>query len=315
MSVSVSPKGDIQEKLKIALDETRMLIMGVQILIGFQFEAIIQDGFASLPSSSQTCIGGALLLMVGTAGLLIAPAAQHRLVEDGNASWRVIAATTRCMTAALLAFAIGIALAFYVAMERIAGSSWALISALAAFTVASTVWFAFALMFHDPRTGKEQVVTENTKTPLSEKINYMLTEARVVLPGVQALLGFQLVAVLTRRFDELPEALKVAHAVGLGLMLLSVVLLLAPAALHRLAFGGEDVPVVHKLGSLLVTAALAALALGLSAEVMVALGALSGRLDVGALSAVIVLLVLVGLWYVWPLTIRAHLRPSARPIA
>ena len=313
MSVSSSPKGDIQGKLKIALDETRMLIMGVQILIGFQFEAIIQDGFASLPSSSQICIGGALLLMVGTAGLLITPAAQHRLVEDGNASCRVITTTTRCMTAALVAFAVGIALAFYVAMERIAGFSSALIFAVAAFMVASVLWFALALAFRDAGTGKEQSVTESTETPLPEKINYMLTEARVVLPGVQALLGFQLVAVLTRRFDELPEALKVAHAVGLGLMLLSVVLLLAPAALHRLAFRGEDVPVVHKLGSFLVTAALAALALGLSAEVTVAFGALSGRLDIGALAAVIVLLALFGLWYVWPLTIRAHLRPSARP--
>jgi Family of unknown function (DUF6328) len=308
----VARKGDIHEKLKIALDETRMLIMGVQILIGFQFQAIIQDGFARLPLSSRMCIGAALILMVCTAGLLIAPAARHRLVEDGNASVCIVATTTRFMTAALLAFAVGIALAFYVAMERIAGFSWALISALVAFAVAVAFWFGFALIFPSAPLKKERAVSEETDTPLSEKINYMLTEARVVLPGVQALLGFQLIAVLTRGFDELPAALKVVHAVGLGMMMLSIVLLLAPAALHRLAFGGDDVPIVHKVGSIFVTAALAALALGLSAEVMVALGALSGRLDVGALIAAVVLLVLIVLWYVWPLTIRAHLSRRRR---
>jgi hypothetical protein len=87
---------------------------------------------------------------------------------------------------------------------------------------------------------------------------------------------------------------------------------LAPGAFHRLAFRGEDVPLVHKVGSILVTSALAALALGLSADVMVALGALSGRLDVGALIAAIVLLTLFGLWCVSTLLIRAHLRLSGR---
>jgi hypothetical protein len=253
-------KRDIQEKLKIALDETRMLIMGVQILIGFQFQAIIQEDFASLPSSSRLCIGAVLLLMVGTVGLLIAPAARHRLVEDGNASRCIIAATTRFMTAALLAFAVGIAFAFYVAMERIAGFSTALISGLAAFAIALVFWFAFALIFptaahaKKERAKKERAMPEQTDTPLSEKINYMLTEARVVLPGVQALLGFQLIAVLSRRFDQLPVALKAVHAVGLGRLMLAVVLMLAPRAFPRLAFCGDYVTFVEKVCSIFLTA-------------------------------------------------------------
>jgi hypothetical protein len=58
-----------------------------------------------------------------------------------------------------------------------------------------------------------------------------------------------------------------------------------------------------------VTAALAALAVGLGAEVMVATAVLSGRSDVGALIGVVVLLILFGLWYAWPLAIRARWRP------
>src|SRR5207302_9825736 len=111
------------------------------------------------------------------------------------------------------------------------------------------------------------------------------------------LLGFQLIAVLTKPFGELPAALKITHATGLGLMAISMVLLLAPAAYHRLACDGEATPSVHRVGSVLLTAASATLALGLAAEVMVGIGAIAGRVSVGASAAAFVLIVLLGLWY------------------
>ena len=54
------------------------------------------------------------------------------------------------------------------------------------------------------------------KTPLNERITQMLTEARVVLPGVQALLGFQLTSVISQSFEKLPASSKLVHAVSLG---------------------------------------------------------------------------------------------------
>ena len=39
---------------------------------------------------------------------------------------------------------------------------------------------------------------ERSSTPLHAKIEQMLTEARVVLPGAQALFGFQLAIVLSK---------------------------------------------------------------------------------------------------------------------
>jgi hypothetical protein len=41
----------IAQKLKIALDETRMLVLGAQILIGFQFRGVFQDLYSELPAS------------------------------------------------------------------------------------------------------------------------------------------------------------------------------------------------------------------------------------------------------------------------
>jgi hypothetical protein len=305
-SEPVGEQSEIQQKLKFALDETRMSIMGVQILVGFQLQAIVQESFATLPWNSKLCIGGALILMVLTVGLLVSPAAQHRLVEDGNASARIVAVTSLLMEIALFAFAVGIALDVYVAVERTIGALWALGLGTAAFAAALLLWYAFALLY-PARLRQEKVMrTENQETPLSIKIDYMLTEARVVLPGAQALLGFQLIAVLTKPFEQLPDELKIIHAVGLGMLTLSVMLLLAPAAFHRLAFKGEDAPPVHSVGSILVTAALAALAIGLGAAVTVAIGALTGRLELGLAVGSAILLVLLGPWYVWPLVSRAR---------
>jgi Family of unknown function (DUF6328) len=199
-----------------------------------------------------------------------------------------------------------------VAMERIAGVSVALGIGTAAFVAAVTLWYVFALMYRKPVKQENAMAKQTNATPLSTKIDYMLTEARVVLPGVQALLGFQLIAVLTKPFEQLPTELKVAHATGLGMMALSMMLLMAPAAFHRLAFNGEDAPAVHRVGSILVTAAVGVLALGLGAEVMVAIGALTGSLEIGVFTAVPVLLVLLGLWYVWPMVIRSRLQRSVR---
>jgi hypothetical protein len=51
-----------------------------------------------------------------------------------------------------------------------------------------------------------------------------------------------LVTTLTRAFDNLPDPMKWLHAAALAAVALSVVLLMTPAALHRLAFHGEDDP-------------------------------------------------------------------------
>ncbi|XIA63269.1 hypothetical protein ACFIOY_29350 [Bradyrhizobium sp. TZ2] len=39
------------------------------------------------------------------------------------------------------------------------------------------------------------------------KIEQLLTEARGIMPGGQALLGFQFVATLTKAFETLPQAI------------------------------------------------------------------------------------------------------------
>ena len=116
---------------------------------------------------------------------------------------------------------------------------------------------------------RRKALPPESETSLKTKIEQLLTEARVIIPGGQALLGFQFVATLTKAFDNLPDEMKWLHAAALAAVALSVLLLMTPAALHRLAFHGEDDPQFFEIGSRLVVAAAFPLALGISADVAV----------------------------------------------
>ncbi len=57
--------------------------------------------------------------------------------------------------------------------------------------------------------------------PLHARIEQMLTEARVILPGAQALLGFQLAIVLTDAFESMPALSRALHGAALLCVALS----------------------------------------------------------------------------------------------
>jgi hypothetical protein len=138
-------------------------------------------------------------------------------------------------------------------------------------------------------------------TPLETQIDQLLTEARIIIPGAQALLGFQLTVTLTRAFQELPSEPKLAHAAALCCIGLAVILLMAPASVHRISFGGQDDPDFVKIGSFFVVAAPLPLALGIALDTYVAAGR-ALQSDVSAvILAVAAALVLLGMWYVYPL--------------
>src|SRR5205823_5081640 len=86
LSVAGTRNGPVElsKKVKTALDETRMLILGAQILLGFEFRAAFSDGFDKLPEHSRHSEALALMLMVTSVALMIAPGPYHRLVEGGR---------------------------------------------------------------------------------------------------------------------------------------------------------------------------------------------------------------------------------------
>ena len=82
-------------------------------------------------------------------------------------------------------------------------------------------------------------------------------------------------------------------------------LLIAPAAVHRLAFEGQDSQRMHDIGSNLITIALVPLAAGIATDVYVAFAkVIAGAIPIAAGLMSFGLLAL--LWYVLPLAIKAR---------
>jgi len=80
--------------------------------------------------------------------------------------------------------------------------------------------------------------------------------------------------------------------------------LIALAAVHRLAFSGDDDARFHELGTTLMSAALIPLAFAIAADSAVAAWKLSESELVSFGAAIVVACLLLGLWYALPLILR-----------
>jgi Family of unknown function (DUF6328) len=299
----------LEQKIKDALDESRLLILGAQVLFGFQFNGIFQELFGDLSLPSRLFEVSGLTLLTLTVGLLIAPWMRHRIVERGKDSMPVLALATGFAGLALLPLSIGLAFDLFVAMDRIAGTLGGAIAGGAFFALAMLLWYALEF-FLKKKSHPMPTDQSPQDTPLETRIDQLLTEARVIIPGVQAMLGFQLTVTLTRAFAELPAEAKVAHAVALCSMALAIILLMAPASLHRIAFAGEDDPEFLRIASLFVTLAPLPLAFGIALDTYVAAGRALQPAAAAAL-AFLAIIVLLGLWYAYPLWRRWRRRKPA----
>jgi len=110
---------ELSKKVKVALDETRMLILGAQILLGFQFRGVFGDGYDLLPADSRYLSGVAMGLMICVVGLLITPGPYHRMVEAGTDSGRFHRLVKIVAELALLPFALAFGLDLFITVERI----------------------------------------------------------------------------------------------------------------------------------------------------------------------------------------------------
>jgi hypothetical protein len=241
--------------------------------------------------------------MMLSVGCLIAPSMQHRIVEAGEATSRLERATTVLAGLALLPFLASLGLGLFIVFERIFGGVTGVAVGAASAALAGFFWFGLAGLIAEQR--RRTMTKQSGPTALSTKVEQMLTEARVTIPGCQALLGFQLVAMLTRAFDELPQDAKIMHAAGLCCVTIAMILLMTPAALHRLSFGGNDSERFLRLGSAFVIAGPLPLALGIAADVYVVFLKISHSAAFTVAASSVLLLAMLALWYFYPIWLRA----------
>jgi len=133
----------------------------------------------------------------------------------------------------------------------------------------------------------------------------LLEECRTVLPGVQALFGFQLIAVFSDGFGRLlSHAERVAHLAAMGLALLAIALLMSPAALHRQTNPMYVSDGLVRVSSRLLLASMPALLGAIAIDAYLVSRIILGNTTGAAVVAIAAALLYAALWFALPRIVR-----------
>jgi hypothetical protein len=142
---------------------------------------------------------------------------------------------------------------------------------------------------------------ETEDVSLKDSVQFTLDEARMILPGIQALFGFQLIAIFNERFDaDLQVLQKGVHLTALLLVAIACALVMAPAAYHRQVEQGSVSKSMLAIASRLIGFGLVPLMLGVSLDVYVVSFLVTGSDMWAAVIGGGCFAVFAGLWFVFP---------------
>src|SRR5215471_3411706 len=144
-------------------------------------------------------------------------------------------------------------------------------------------------------------VSKSEELSLDSAATHLLEECRMVLPGIQALFGFQLVAVFSPGFSEkLSSGEQILHFVAIVLVVISVALVMAPAAIHRQhdPFTISDRFVY--LASRLLLLSMWPLAVSLCLDVYLIARIIFNSMKLGLLVSASLFILFLGLWVMLP---------------
>lgn len=151
-------------------------------------------------------------------------------------------------------------------------------------------------------------MTEPEEESLSKQADHVLEEARMVLPGVQALFGFQLIAVFNQRFEALSETHQDIHLAALFAVALAIGFIMTPAIYHRLAEPYTVSPAFIRLASRCLAATAVPLLAGIGLEFYLVATLIEPRFHLNVVLTTVVVATFTALWFVLPLVRRARAR-------
>jgi Family of unknown function (DUF6328) len=143
---------------------------------------------------------------------------------------------------------------------------------------------------------------------LEEAATHVGGEARMLLPGVQTILGFQLMAVFNQRFEQFSRGEQIAHFAAFLLVALTMGLLMAPAAYHRQAEPSVVSQRFVTLSSVLLALSMIPFTAGICLDTYLVGKIILREAVPAAAAAGAMLVVLTGLWFVLPAAARLHHR-------
>jgi hypothetical protein len=136
---------------------------------------------------------------------------------------------------------------------------------------------------------------------LADAVHDLLEECRMVLPGVQALFGFQLIAVFSDGFaTRLTRSEQGLHLLALTLVAVAGALIMTPAAYHRQTGPREATGRFLVLGGQLLLGSMVPLMLGVGLDVYLIARVILGTRAFALVLAALLVACFAHCWFLWP---------------
>src|SRR5713226_2995788 len=142
---------------------------------------------------------------------------------------------------------------------------------------------------------------------LSDAVDNVFSEVRMLLLGGQVLLGFSFRICFEKKFEQIAHSAELAEIVGLAIMTAALGWLIWPAAFHQIKEHGRMTASIHSFTTDVLDWALLPLALGLALTLYTVAAAL--ELPYAAVIGAATGIFAVALWYGWS---RAGRDPAAK---
>jgi len=139
-------KERLNRELMELLQELRVVIPGVQVLLAFLLTAPFQQRFAELPGSMRNAFFASIACATLSTAFLIAPSAHHRLRWRAGEKDRLVRLGNSMAIAGTVFLAAAIVLALYVITDVLFTTDLAVWTAVASLVVFAGLWYLVPML-------------------------------------------------------------------------------------------------------------------------------------------------------------------------
>ena len=150
MSDGESKSERLNRELMELLQELRVVIPGVQVLLAFLLTAPFQQRFADLPGSMRNAFFASIACATLATAFLIAPSAHHRLRWRTGEKEPLVRIGNQMAIVGTVFLAAAIVLALYVITDVLFTTDLAVWTAIGAVLVFGGLWYALPMLWRSP---------------------------------------------------------------------------------------------------------------------------------------------------------------------
>ena len=154
MSDEESRKERLDRELMELLQELRVVIPGVQVLLAFLLTAPFQQRFAELPGSMRNAFFASIVCATLATAFLIAPSAHHRLRWRAGEKERLVRVGNQMAIIGTVFLAAAIVLALYVVTDVLFTTNLAVMTAVASLVVFGGLWYVLPMLGRQPQESR-----------------------------------------------------------------------------------------------------------------------------------------------------------------